>query len=306
MVARAVGAPFVIGVDLGGTSTRAALVDREGTIHARHEFETPEMSEEHVLAALDSAVEELLDDRVVAIGYGVPSNLERRTRRILRSTNLPLDEVDLVSHASARFGIPIGIENDANAAALAEWKLGAGKGVSNLLMLTLGTGVGGGLVLDGQLYRGWAELGHVVLVAGGPPCQGNCHGQGHVESLVSGTAADRAAVELYGEGHDARVLVARAREAAPEAQQKLAEIAALLGAAIGSLANIFDPEIVVIGGGFGEAAGELLLAPAQEAARVEAVFPADAELRIVPAELGGEAGLVGAGLVAFEALGDAG
>jgi len=306
MVARAVGAPFVIGVDLGGTSTRAALVDRDGAIHARHEFETPETSEEDVLAALDSAVEELLDDQVVAVGYGVPSNLERGTMRILRSTNLPLDEVDLVEHASSRFGLPVGIENDANAAALAEWKLGAGRGVSNLLMLTLGTGVGGGIVLDGHLYRGWAELGHVVLVAGGPPCQGNCHGRGHIESLVSGTAADRAAVELYGEGSDARVLVGRARGGAPEARAKLEEIAALLGAAIGSLANIFDPEIVVIGGGFGEAAGELLLGPAQEAARVDAVFPADGSLRIVPAELGSEAGLVGAGLVAFEALGEAG
>jgi glucokinase len=306
MVARAVGAPFVIGVDLGGTSTRAALVDRDGAIHARHEFETPETSEEDVLAALDSAVEELLDERVVAIGYGIPSNLERGTRRILRATNLPLDEVDLVAHASARFEVPVGIENDANAAALAEWKLGAGKGVSNLLMLTLGTGVGGGLVLDGRLYRGWAELGHVVLRAGGDVCQGNCHGHGHIEALVSGTAADRAAVELYGEGSDARVLVARAREGAPEAQERLAEIAALLGAAIGSLTNIFDPEIVVIGGGFGEAAGELLLGPAQEAARAEAVFPADQELRVVPAELGGEAGLVGAGLIAFEALGEAG
>ena len=162
MVARAVAAPFVIGVDLGGTSTRAALVDREGTIHARHEFETPESSEDDVLAALDTAVERLLDDRVVALGYGVPSNLARGTRRILRSTNLPLDDVDLVAHARARFGLPVGIENDANAAALAEWKLGAGRGVSNLLMLTLGTGVGGGLVLDGRLYRGWVELGHVV------------------------------------------------------------------------------------------------------------------------------------------------
>ena len=306
MVARAVGAPFVIGVDLGGTSTRAALVDRDGAIHARHEFETPETSEEDVLAALDSAVEELLDDRVVAIGYGIPSNLERGTRRILRATNLPLDEVDLVAHARSRFGLPVGIENDANAAALAEWKLGAGRGVSNLLMLTLGTGVGGGLVLDGRLYRGWAELGHVVLRAGGPLCQGNCHGHGHIEALVSGTAADVAAVELSGVGCAARVLVARARDGAPEAQEALAAIAALLGAAIGSLANIFDPEIVVIGGGFGEAAGELLLGPAQEAARVEAVFPADTELRVVPAQLGGEAGLVGAGLVAFEALDEAG
>lgn len=299
-------AAFAIGVDLGGTTTRAALVDREGTIHSRHEFETPEQSEQAVLAALDGAVEQLLDDRVVAIGYGIPSNLERGTGRILRATNLPLDDVDLVAHASARFGRPVGIENDANAATLAEWKLGAGKGAGNVMMLTLGTGVGGGLVLDNRLYRGWAELGHVVLRANGPPCQGNCHGRGHIEAFVSGSAADRTAVELYGEGSDARLLVARARDGEEKACAALAQIAALLGAAIGSLANIFDPEVVVIGGGFGEAAAEFLLGPAEKAAREEALSPADRTLRVVPAELGGEAGLVGAGLIGFEALDEAG
>lgn len=306
MVARAVGAPLVIGVDLGGTTTRAAIVDREGAIHGRHEFETPEESGADVLAALDRAVEHLVDERVAAIGFGIPSNLDRRTRRILQATNLPLGDVDLIAHASARFGLPVGVENDANAATLAEWRLGAGRGTTNLVMLTLGTGVGGGLVLDGRLYRGWAELGHLVLEAGGPPCQGHCHGRGHVEALVSGTAADRAAEELYGPGSDARMLLARAAEGAEEARASLARIAALLGAAIGSLANAFDPDVVIIGGGFGEAACEFLLAPAQEAARAEAIAPADLTLRVVAAELGGEAGLVGAGLVAFEALDEAG
>ncbi len=306
MVARAVGAPLVIGIDLGGTTTRAALVDRDGTIHSRHEFDTPEHSEQEVLAALDDAVHELLDDRVLAIGFGVPSNLERGSGRILRATNLPLDDVDLVSHASSRFGLPVAIENDANVATLAEWKLGAGKGAANVMMLTLGTGVGGGLVLDNQLYRGWVELGHVVLRADGPPCHGNCHGHGHIEAFVSGTAADGAAAELYGDGNDARVLVARALEGEGRACATLGEIAALLGAAIGSLANIFDPEIVVIGGGFGEAAGEFLLEPAQEAARKEALYPADRTLRVVRAELGENAGLAGAGLIAFEALAEAG
>jgi glucokinase len=302
MVARAVNAPLVIGVDVGGTKTLAGIVDRDGNVHARHEVETPERSEQDVLAALDAAVERLLDDRISALGYGFPSNLDRKTRRILRATNLPLDDVDLVAHARSRFGLPVGIENDGNAAALAEWRLGAGRGASNLVMLTLGTGVGGGVVLDGRLYRSWVELGHVVLQAGGRPCQGNCHGHGHVEALVSGSAADRAAVELYGSGGDARLLVERARAGEDEARGKLAEIGALLGAAIGSLVNVFDPEIVVVGGGFGEAAGDLLLAPAQEAARREALAPADTMLRVVPAELGGDAGLVGAGLIAYEAL----
>jgi len=302
MVARAVSDPLVIGVDLGGTKTLAGIVDREGSVHARHEVETPEGSQEDVLAALDAAVEALLDDRIGAIGYGVPSNLERGTRRILRATNLPLEHFDLVAHGRTRFGLPVAVDNDANAATLAEWKLGAGKGASSLVMLTLGTGVGGGIVLDGRLYRGWAEIGHIVVQADGPPCQGNCHGRGHLETLASGTAADRAAVELYGPEADAPVLVERARSGDEAARVKLAEIGELLGAAIGSLVNLFDPELIVVGGGFGEAAGELLLGPAQEGARRQALSPADETLRVVPAELGGDAGLVGAGLVAFEAL----
>jgi glucokinase len=293
---------LVIGVDLGGTKTLAGVVDRQGRIHARHEIQTPEGSESEVIGALDEAVERLVDERVRALGYGVPSNLDRSTRRLLRSINLPLDDFDLLGHARSRFGLPVGVENDGNAAALAEWRLGAGRGTSNIVMLTLGTGVGGGVVLDGQLYRGWAELGHVVLEADGPPCQGNCHGHGHVEALVSGTAADRAAVELWGPGSNARALVDNAHAGDADAQAALAEIGRFLGAAIGSLANIFDPELVVVGGGFGEAAGDLLLEPAREAARREALSPADATLRIVAAELGAEAGLVGAALVAFEAL----
>jgi glucokinase len=268
----------------------------------RHEVETPSTSEEDVLAAVDSAVEILLDDGIGAVGFGVPSNLERGTSRILRATNLPFDDFDLVGHARARFGLPVGVENDANAAALAEWKLGAGESVSNLLMLTLGTGVGGGLVLDDRLYRGWAEIGHIVVQADGPPCQGNCHGRGHLEALASGTAADRAARELWGDDADAHVLVERGRAGDADARARLAEIGGFLGAAIGSLVNLFDPELVAVGGGFGEAAGELLLAPAQEAARREALAPADRTLRVVPAELGSDAGLVGAALVAFEAL----
>jgi glucokinase len=169
-------------------------------------------------------------------------------------------------------------------------------------MLTLGTGVGGGLVLDGDLYRGWAELGHVVVLAGGPPCQGNCHGRGHLETVASGTAADRAARELYGDDADGHVLVERARAGEEAARDKLEQIGELLGAAIGSFANEFDPEVVVIGGGFGRAAGELVLEPALRAARREALTPADETLRVVPGELGADAGLIGAALIGFEAL----
>ena len=291
----------MIGVDVGGTKILSGVVDRGGTILGRNLIESPGSSEPDVLAALDSAVEALLEDSIGGIGFGVPANLERGTGRVLRATNLPLDSFDLAAHARARFGLPVGVENDANAATLAEWKLGAGRGTSNLVMLTLGTGVGGGLVVDGRLYRGWAEIGHMVVQVGGPPCQGNCHGRGHLEALASGSAADRVSRELWGPESDARTLVERAQEGVEEALAALDDFAEVLGAAIGSLANLFDPEVVVIGGGFGEAV-ELILAPAQEAARRQALAPADTTLRVVSAELGTDAGLVGAGLVGFEAL----
>jgi glucokinase len=297
-----VDAPLVIGVDVGGTKILSGVVDRDGTVLSRNLVESPDDSRAEVLKALESSIEALLDERIAAIGLGVPSHLDRRSRKILQATNLPLEDFDLAAHVRERFGLPVGIENDAGAATLAEWRLGAGRGASNLVLLTLGTGVGGGVVLDGALYRGWAEVGHMVVLAGGPPCQGSCHGHGHLEALASGTAADRAARELFGPEADARDLVERAHAGDEGANARLDEIAGYLGAAIGSLANLFDPELVVVGGGFGEAAEEFLLERAQAAARAEALAPADAALRVVSAELGTDAGLIGAALVGYAAL----
>jgi glucokinase len=301
MVAPAVEAPVVIGLDVGGTKILSGLVDREGNVLAEHEAPSPGTSEEEVLAALDVAVEALLDDRVAAIGYGIPANLERGTGRILKAVNLPLDDVDVIARSKQRFGLPVGIENDGSAAALAEWRRGAGRGTMNLVMLTLGTGVGGGVVVEGRLFRGWAELGHMVVREGGETC--TCGGDGHLEVLASGHAGNRAAQELYGPEADADTLIERATAGDDAAQAALARIGSSLGAAIASLVNIFDPEVIVVGGGgFGAAAGELVFEPAREAARREALPPASATLRIVPAELGAAAGLIGAGLVGFEAL----
>ena len=292
----------VIGVDLGGTKILAGLVTRTGSIGRTIEVPTPDGPQEDVLAAIDAVVDDLAADGAVAIGYGVPLNIDRRTGVALRAINLPLHDVRFPARAQARYSMPAGVENDGNAAALAEWRLGAGTGATDLVMLTLGTGVGGGLVIDDRLYRGWAELGHIVVVDGGPPCQGNCHGRGHLEAVASGLAADRVAASLYGPEAQAPLLVERARGGDAQAIDALAEIGRMLGLAIGSLVNIFDPDLIVIGGGFGAAAGELLLEPARLAARGEAIQPADERLQIVEAALGEEAGLIGAALVAFEAL----
>lgn len=297
-------APRVIGVDLGGTKIAAGLVEADGTLVSKHETPTPVSSQEELLAAIEEAIAPLAEEGpVAAIGFGIPSVIDRTTGRALGSVNIPLRGVDLEDVTRQRFGVPVLIENDANVAAFAEWRLGAGKGAANLVMLTLGTGVGGGLVLDGELFRGIAELGHVVVVADGPPCQGNCTGRGHLEIFASGNAADRAAERLWGEGATAEILVGRAEEGDGEAIEALAGMGHLLGAAIGSFVNVFAPELVVVGGGFGLAAFEFLLPSATEIARREIVVPDALELRIVTAELGSDAGVVGAGLLALETVG---
>jgi glucokinase len=295
----------VIGVDLGGTKILAGILDRDGTVVRRRELPTPLASEDELLRGVDSAVTDVLEDDVAAIGFGIPSTIDQRTGRAIWSANIPLADVDLRARMHERFGLPVGVDNDANAATLAEWAHGAGRGTRHMVMLTLGTGVGGGLILDGRPYRGaigaGAELGHIVIDEDGPPCQGACPGHGHLEALASGHAATQAAHDAFGPAADAHRLVRLATEGDETALELLARLGRHLGEGIVSLVNIFNPELVVIGGGFA-AAGEFLLAPAREVVAREALSPAREFVRIVRAELGTAAGLVGAGLVAFEAL----
>jgi glucokinase len=306
MVATAVEATHVIGVDLGGTKILAGVLDREGRIGKRIERPSPTSSTGELLDALEATVSELLGQNgIAALGFGIPATIDQNLGRVVFATNLPLVEFDFRDWAGQRFGLPIGIDNDANAAAIAEWRMGAGQGTRHMIMLTLGTGIGGGLILEGRPYRGSvgaaAELGHIVIQHDGPPCQGVCSGRGHLESLASGTAAGKAARELLGPNANAQDLVKQAEGGNEDAVGALAEIGHRLGSGIGSLVNIFNPEMVVVGGGFA-AAADLVLDPARERVQREALEPARDLVRIVPAVLGADAGLVGAGLVAFEAL----
>ena len=212
MVAAAVTAN-VIGVDVGGTKILAGVVGRDGTVLTHREYATPLESEAALLDGLEAAVRELLDDSVAAVGFGVPSRIDQRIGVAIGSVNIPLVDVPLRDVMRERLGLPVALENDANAAAIAEWKAGAGRGTSDMIMLTLGTGVGGGLILGGRPYRGaigaGAELGHVVIVHDGVLC--SCGGRGHLESYVSGRAADEVAREAFGPAADAHRLV-RLRE----------------------------------------------------------------------------------------------
>ena len=293
----------VIGVDLGGTKILAGIVDRDGRADRRREHPTPVTSQDDLLAGLDAAVEELLDDEIAAIGFGIPSPIDQRTGRAQQAVNIPLDDsIDFRARMAERFGLPVGIENDANAATYAEFHFGAAHDVQTTVMLTLGTGCGGGAVVDGKLYQGWAEFGHMVIVYDGIPCQGACTGRGHLEAYVTGVAATRLAQEVFGPAVDSHRLVRLANEGEPRAIEILDGIGRHLGAGIGSLVNIFNPERVVIGGGFA-AAGDFILDPAREIVAREGLAGAGKRLRIVRAELGTAAGLIGAALVAFDALG---
>jgi glucokinase len=269
----------VIGIDLGGTKILAGVVGRDGSVERRREHQTPVTSEDDLLAGLDEAVDELLDDEIAAIGFGIPSPIDQRTGRAQQAVNIPLDSsIDFRGRMAERFGRPVGIENDANAATYAEFHFGAGREVDTMVMLTLGTGCGGGAVLDRQLFRGWAEFGHMVIVYDGIPCQGTCTGRGHLEPYVTGVAATKLAQKEFGPAVDAHRLVRLANEGESRAIQ-----------------------LVVIGGGFA-AAGDFILDPAREIAAREGLAGAGKRVRIVRAELGTAAGLIGAGLVAFDAL----
>jgi glucokinase len=309
----------VIAVDLGGTKLLVGVVDEEGTVVRRTVQPTATESEEQLLLSLEGAIGGFAGEDVGAIGVGIPSTIDQREGRAVASVNVPLDDLDLRAHLSERFGLPAAVENDANAAALAEHRIGAGRGTSHMVMLTLGTGIGGGLILDGKLYRGSlgaaAELGHITIDLDGPPCPGRCPGRGHLEALASGTAADLLAQELAtknpdgdlgraaaaGREVDARLAVELATQGPGDAGRLLEQVGTYLGEGIASLVNVFNPELVVLGGGFARA-GELLFEPARRTVAERALVPARDVVRVVPALLGPEAGLIGAGLVAFEAL----
>jgi glucokinase len=295
-----------IGVDLGGTKILAGVVGRDGSVVRRHERATPQDSQEHLIAELEAAVAELLDETVAALGFGVPAPTDQRTGVVFATVNTPLRGAPLREHMQQRFGVAVGVDNDANAAAIGEWRAGAARGAEDVLMLTLGTGLGGGVISEGRPFRGahgmGAELGHVVIVEDGIPCQGACTGRGHLEPYVTGIAAGKLAQEAFGPAADAHRLVRLANEGDPKAKEILAGIGHHLGAGMGSHVNVFGPEILVIGGGFGVAAWEHLRGAAEEVMRREALPPMRDHVRVVRAELGTAAGLIGAAFVGFEAL----
>jgi glucokinase len=245
---------------------------------------------------------------------GIPATIDHERGIAVAAVNLPIENLPIRDIVVERTGLPAFVDNDANVAALAEQLFGAARGADNAVMLTIGTGIGGGLVLGGEIYRGstgaGAELGHMAIQMDGPGCQGNCPNRGCVEALASGTALGReglAAAEsspdsalgrllAAGGTVDGKAVTVAAQEGDETAIGVFELVGGRLGVALAGYANIFEPEVIVVGGGV-MAAGDLLLDPARRELEARALRPMN-RTPVVAAELGEDAGMIGAAAMA--------
>lgn len=309
---------LAIGIDIGGTKVAGGLVAEDGRVVARARRDTPHrsMSPGVVEDTIAEVVGELLDVAtadVVAVGIGAAGFVARDRATVVFAPHLSWRHEPLRDNLQRRVPVPIAVDNDANAALWAEWRFGAARGETHVVMVNLGTGIGGALLLDGQVLRGKfgiaGEFGHMQVVAGGHRCE--CGNRGCWEQYASGNALVREARSLMTAGSPlASDLLARvggdpmaltgpmvtdaAREGDLTATELLAEIGQWLGVGIANLAAAFDPGLFLVGGGV-SAAGDLLIEPARTTFRRTLTGRGyRPEARIVPAALGNEAGLIGA------------
>jgi glucokinase len=313
--------PQAIGVDIGGTKVAAGVVDDTGQILARAQRATPSHDPRAVEKTVVELVTELRDGRdVIAVGIGAAGFVDAARSSVLFAPHLAWRDEPLRDAVAMAVGLPVVVENDANAAAWAEWRFGSGIGADCLICLTLGTGIGGGIVMDGQLRRGRygmaGEFGHMIIDPDGHLCE--CGNRGCLEQYASGNSLGRSVRELARAGSpvvaplvdrvdgniealNGQIVTAAAREGDSWAIGLFDDVGRWLGIGLANLAAVLDPEVFVIGGGVGEA-GELLLRPVRESFRRtltgRGLRP---EARIVIADLGPRAGLIGAADLARQA-----
>jgi glucokinase len=311
----------VIGIDAGGTKLLGGVVDDQLVVHHRVHRTWRGADRQETLDIFTDAVEEVhaASPDVEAIGFGIPALVESETGMSRWSNHLPLDGVPFRDLMSERLGLPVLVDNDGNASMLAEARSGAAQGAQHAVMISLGTGIGGGLWLNGAVYRGasglGAELGHVVLQLHGPECPGDCPGIGCFEALVSGNAIGREGRRVAEDRPDSAlgrrlaaeqeisggIVTEMAHDGDELARGVLGVVGERLGYGLVGLVNTFNPEVIVIGGGAARG-GDLLLEPARRVVEKRALPPAREGLRILPAHYGDEAGMMGAALMALESL----
>jgi glucokinase len=295
----------VIGVDLGGTKLLAGTVDSSLHVHHRAHRPAGAASTAELLDRIVDAVREAREaggGEVEAVGFGIPSLIDQERGVAVSTVHLPIRDLPFRDLMAERLGLPVFVDNDATAAMLAEWRFGAAADNTDALLLTIGTGIGGGMVAGGTLLRGAqgaaAEFGHMTIDFDGPLCP--CGSHGCLEAFVSGTALAREARALGLDVSAARV-AELAHDGHAGARALVAEMGTRLGTGLANLVNAFNPETIVVGGGV-LALGELLLEPAREEVARRALPPSRDLVRIVPTRFGAESGMLGAAVMAFEGV----
>ncbi|GAB3859694.1 ROK family glucokinase [Nocardioides maradonensis] len=296
-----------VGVDVGGTKVLAAAIDEEGGLVATATTPMPgrDVPGDEVERALCAAITEAAGGVTpAAVGIAAAGLVDAEGERVRFAAHLPWRDVPVRRHLADRLGVPTVLDNDANCAAYAELVLGAARGNRDAILITIGTGIGGALVLGGRLYRGSqgmaGEFGHMQVVPDGLRCE--CGLKGCWEQYCSGRALERVVRVAVGRHLDGREVARMARSGDATARQAIATVGTWLGVGAAGLVSAFDPELVVVGGGVADV-GDLLLDPARDAL-LDSLQGTDHRVvpALVPALLGAQAGAVGAALLARDTL----
>ncbi|MEW5705363.1 MAG: ROK family protein [Actinomycetota bacterium] len=312
-----------IAIDIGGTKIMGAEVDTDGHVLSSLKSPTPSGKADDVMAVVYSVIDRLISARAddtedVGIGIAVAGTIDWRQGVVIQSPNLPFSNLRIRSMVESKYGLPVFVDNDGNLAALGEKQFGAARDAKHIIGLTIGTGIGAGIIIDGCLYRGTtgsaAEIGHMVIDANGPRC--TCRSYGCFEEMASGRALLRVIREKvmeYREGYLIKLAEGKIEDITgpmiTEAAQKgdeaalaaFNEVGYWLGIGINNILNIFNPELVVVGGGMADA-GELILQPARRVVADRTLHPNKDVAEIVLSELGNQAGVLGAAALVFSEL----
>jgi glucokinase len=311
------GKKYIVGIDLGGTTIQTVLTDEDYNIVTKYKSDT--LAEEgpaavigRMMDAIDHVLEEsnLSKKDLLGIGLGIPGLMDIEKGISLFAGNLSWENIQVLQPFKDRFQVPVYMDNDVRVNALGEWYFGAGRGVKNMVLITLGTGVGAGIIIDGKMLRGpqsaAGEVGHMIIVEDGPAC--TCGSRGCLEVFASATGMMRRCKELMLENRDSLLwqmcegdidkvrtyMIDKAHDQGDKVGlQVMAETAYYLGIGLTNVVNIFNPELVVIGGGVSKA-GERLLGPAREFVNKRAMVVQRQHYKLVAAQMLDEAGMLGA------------
>lgn len=287
---------YAVGIDIGGTNVKAGVVSEKGEIVEKWEGPTEHKNKDALIKQITRMVENFKKKYVIkGVGIGVAGLVDYEEGVVRVSPHLPLKDVPLRSILTDQLALPVSVDNDANSGGLGEKYFGAGRNIQNFVFLTLGTGIGGAVFINGELIRGTkgfaGELGHMIIDRNGPQCK--CGARGCLEALASGSAIEKIAWTSASE-------VTKAASAGEDkAKEILASIGKKLGIGIANILNILDPELVIVGGKVSRA-GALILNPAIQVAMTQSLAYGSRKTSIKISTLGDEAGILGAATLVFQ------